>query len=195
MVKKKKRIGILGGTFNPIHIAHLIIAQMALETLKLDKVIFVPSYLPPHKKIKRLISAKHRYAMVRLAIVGNSHFSLSDFEIKKKGRSYTIDTIRYLRSRYPAGTRFFFIIGKDMLPGLQTWRAIGELVKLVSFVAVNRPGRISKRTTIKHHLINAPGIDISSSYVRNRALKKESLKYFVPDRVLEYIQQYKVFTK
>jgi nicotinate-nucleotide adenylyltransferase len=113
-----KRIGILGGTFNPIHIGHLAIAEEAREQLGLDKIIFVPCYLPPHKGSQDVLEARHRYSMVRLATKSNSLFTISDFEIKKQGKSYSIDTLKHFHLIYPQGTKFFFSVGSDSLPYL-----------------------------------------------------------------------------
>jgi len=108
-----KRIGILGGTFNPVHIGHLAIAQMASDKLRLDKVIFVPCNLPPHKSVKNMPSAHHRYNMVKLAIAGNDQFEISNFEIKKNGKSYSIDTLKYFRRLFGKSAKLFFIVGGD----------------------------------------------------------------------------------
>jgi len=135
-----KRIGILGGTFNPIHIGHLAIAEWSYEKLKLDKVIFVPTYLPPHKSSRGVIDAKTRYKMVELAIKDNPHFEISDFEIKKGGKSYSIDTVRYFSEKFNKDTKLYFIIGEDCLSTLHKWKEIEKLVSLASFVVVNRPG-------------------------------------------------------
>jgi len=187
------RIGILGGTFNPVHIGHLTIAQMVHEQLKLDKVIFVPSYLPPHKSGKRIVSPKDRSHMLRLAIKGNAHFKISDFEIKKKGKSYSIDTVSYLRDQYPKDAKFFFIIGSDLLPGLHTWRRIDDILKIVSFVAVNRPDFKGTRSKIKAKLIATPGLQTSSSYLRQRLTKGNTVKYLVPDDILQYIKKRRLY--
>lgn len=190
-----KRIGILGGTFNPIHIGHLTIAQIVRERLKLDKVIFVPSCLPPHKSGKNVIGAKDRYHMVRLAVKGNPAFGVSDFEMKRGGKSYSIDTIGYFRGRYPRGTKFFFIVGSDLLPTLHTWKRVDEILKTASFVAVDRPGFKSQKTTIKVKSIAVGGLHTSSSYVRRRIMAGRTVKYLVPDNVLKYIDQKKLYRK
>jgi len=188
-----KRIGILGGTFNPVHIGHLTIAQMVHEQLKLDKVIFVPSHLPPHKSGKRIASPKDRYQMLRLAIKGNPRFQISDFEIKKNGKSFSIETVSYLRDHYSLGTKFFFIIGSDLLPTLHTWKRINEILKIVSFVAVNRPDFKGRQSKIKAKLITTPGLQTSSSYVRQRITAGKTVKYLVPEDILRYIQQKKLY--
>ena len=137
---KTERIGILGGTFDPVHIGHMAIAQKALEKCRLDKVIFVPSALPPHKKMPRLASAWDRYRMVALAAQGNPRFEVSDYEVQKGGKSYSIDTVCHFRAQYPAETKLFFIIGEDNVDTLETWKEIDRIIEIVTFIVVNRPG-------------------------------------------------------
>ncbi len=188
-----KRIGILGGTFNPIHVGHLTIAQMVHEQLKLDKVIFVPSNLPPHKSNNNVASNKDRYHMVRLAVRGNPRFEVSDYEIKKGGKSYSVETVNYFRDRYPRGTKLFFIIGNDLLPTLRTWKRIDEILKIVSFVSVNRPGFKEEKSKIKVKSITVPGLQTSSSYVRKRITAGKTVKYLVPENVLNYIEKTRLY--
>lgn len=187
------RIGILGGTFNPIHLGHLMIAQMVLEKFDLDKVVFIPSSLPPHKNGRDVIPADHRMAMVQWAVKDNALFEVSDYEVKKGGKSYSIDTVAYLRGCYPPGTKFFFIIGNDHLTKLHTWRRIEEIVKIVSFVAVYRPGVEAVRSRIKTKSIVIPGVAASSSDIRRRITAGKTVRYLVPDRVLGYIKKYKLY--
>ena len=189
------RIGILGGTFNPVHIGHLTIAQMVHEQLELDKVIFVPSNLPPHKSSKRVVSSKDRCHMLRLAIKGNSRFDISDFEVKKRGKSFSIDTVSYLRDRYPRGTKLFFIIGSDLLEALHTWKRIDEILKIATFVAVNRPGYKEKKSKIPVKSMTTAGLHTSSSYVRQRITSGKTVQYLVPDNILKYIKQKKLYRK
>lgn len=189
------RIGILGGTFNPIHIGHLAMAETVREKMDLKKIIFVPAYIPPHKKIKDLASADHRYNMVRLAIKGNPSFEISDFEIAKRGKSYTIETVLYFRKIYPQGTEFFFIIGGDMLLGLTGWKRIDEILGVVSFVAVNRPRYINKGKVIQHCAVTMPELDVSSSYLRQQICLGNSTKYLVPENVRRYIKKNKLYKK
>lgn len=181
-----KRIGFFGGTFNPIHMGHLAIAQMAQERFKLDKVIFIPSHQPPHKNIAPLASAKDRYKMVRLATAGNEYFEVSDVETKRVGKSYTVDTLRHFREIYPANVKFFFIIGGDSLGTLAQWKNIDEILKLATFIVVNRPG-YSDIKNIKHLTVTKPGIDISSSYLRERINSGASVRYLVPEAIYHYI--------
>jgi nicotinate-nucleotide adenylyltransferase len=188
-----KKIGILGGTFNPIHFGHLAIAQEAQQQLGLDQVIFVPCYLPPHKDNQQLVAAKYRYVMTRLAIAGNPHFMISDFEIRKEGTSYSIDTLRYFHQVYPKGTKFFFIIGADSQQYLHTWRQIDELLKLVTFVVVTRPGQKNLKSKIRVRHVVMPGLDVSSSMIRKRVGLKQPIRYFVPDKVVQYIEKNKLY--
>lgn len=189
-----KRIGILGGTFNPIHMGHLTIAQMVQEQFRLDKVLFIPSHLPPHKGSQNVVAARDRYTMVRSALRGNPDFSVLDFEIKRKGKSYSIDTLIFLRDRFPKKTKFYFIIGGDLLPTLHTWKRIDELLQIVTFVVVNRPGfRIRQRFKRKVKFITVPGIHISSSDVRSRIWSEKTVKYLVPDSVRRYIEKRRLY--
>ncbi len=187
-----KRIGILGGTFNPIHIGHLMIAQMVLEKFGLDKVIFVPAYLPPHKSGRNLIAAEHRLRMVRLAVRGNRHFEVSPFEIAKGGKSYSVDTIRHLRQHYP-GAKLFFIIGSDHIAKLHTWRNIQEVVRMVSFVAVYRPGFKTIRSKIPVRSMIISGVHTSSSDIRRRLGTAKTVKHLIPENVLRYIRKHKLY--
>ncbi len=184
-----KRIGILGGTFNPVHIGHLAMAQAALEKFRLDKVIFIPCNRPPHKKIIHLAPGQERFKMVQAAVRNNPLFEVSDFEIKRKGKSYSIDTVEYLRSVYPKKTKFFFIIGTDSFRGLRSWKRVDEIRKLTSFIVVNREGH----APAGRFSVNMPGIDVSSSYLRGRIRQGKSVRYFVPDNVIRYIQQHKLY--
>ncbi len=183
-----KRIGILGGSFNPIHIGHLAIAQYAKEAMSLDKVVFVPSNWPPHKQPEVLIAASYRYHMVQIAIADNKDFAISDFEIRKEGKSYTYETMRFFRDKYPK-TKLFFIMGGDLLPQLKSWRYIDEILKIGDFIAVNRPGESRRIKGIPYHAVAMPGIDISSSYIRTQIAKGKSIRYFVPNKVIAYIEK------
>ena len=190
-----KRIGVFGGTFNPIHIGHLAVAQTAQEAMRLDKVIFVPSNWPPHKNSDTIAAARHRFNMVRLAIKGNSFFAISDFEIKRPGKSYTIDTLKYLRRIFPKGAKIFFIIGGDTLPHLKEWKYIDGILKMANFVVVNRPGQFRKNRgkRIRYYSVSMSGIDISSSNIRSRIAQSRATKYYVPDNVLSYIRKHRLY--
>ena len=187
-----RRVGILGGTFNPIHLGHLVMAEVARDQLKLDRVIFIPSYLPPHKSVKDVIDAHDRYHMVRLAIENCSSFEVSDIEILRQGKSYSIDTVRAFKERLPRGTQVYFIIGEDSLTTLKTWKEIEKLLKLVKFVVVNRPGSVSK-SKIKTLSVEMPGLDISSSEIRKRIHQGKTVKFLVSKRIEDYIKTHQLY--
>ena len=188
-----KRIGILGGTFNPIHMGHLAIAQVSRERLSLDKVYFVPTNIPPYKSSRSVISSLHRYNMVNLAIKGNPFFGVSDFEIKREGKSYSIDTVEHFKKVFSKNAKLFFIVGEDAFMTLHTWRKIEEISKLVTFVVVNRPGFKDKQPKIKSKAIVMPGLDISSSAIRRDLRSGKTVKYFLPEKVLGYIKKKKIY--
>ena len=190
-----KRIGIFGGTFNPIHYGHLIAAQTVGVELKLDETVFVPCAHPPHKTERDLAPAKDRMTMIRLATRGNPFFRISDFEIKKGGKSYSIDTMHYFRDTHPKGTKFFFIVGSDAAESLHTWKNIEELIKLVTFVSVNRPGykRPKARHSFKFKSMEIPGMEISSSYIRHSVHIGRSIRYLTHERVVDYIYKEQLF--
>jgi nicotinate-nucleotide adenylyltransferase len=188
-----KKVGILGGTFNPIHLGHLAIAQVACEKLDLDEVVFVPSNQPPHKSAKNVVSAEHRYNMVKLAIEGNDKFSISDYEVKKKGKSYSIDTMEYFREKYSKRTKLFFIVGDDSVATLHSWKKIDELTKIVAFVAIKRLGFKSSNNKIKVKQFSMLNLGISSSHIRRAVSESRSIRYLVPDNVVEYINQNKLY--
>ena len=188
-----KRIGILGGTFNPIHIGHLCVAQAVYEKVRLDKVVFVPSNKPPHKAMKGLVDADLRYQMVRLAVKKTSYFEASDFEIKREGKSYSIDTVKHLKDEYKGEAKLFFIIGGDGVETLHKWRQIDELQSMVSFVAVNRQHFESTSDNKKVRSITMPRIDISSSYVRQRIGSGKSVDFLLPRRIIRFIEKHQLY--
>lgn len=182
------KIGILGGTFNPIHIGHLILAEEVREKLGLGEIIFVPTYLPPHKDNSDIASAYSRLAMVKLAIKGNRHFRASDLEIKRDGRSYTIDTLREFKKRH-ADDQLYFIIGSDLLKYLEDWKDLDEIMRMVSFVVATRPGYPLEK--IPSHITTIPirAVDISGFEIRKAIKENKSFRYLVPERVLRYIRR------
>lgn len=190
-----KRIGILGGTFNPIHIGHLAMAEVARDRCGLDQVVFVPCFLPPHKNIRNLVKAADRYNMVRLGLKDNPFFKASDFEINKGGKSYTIDTVRHFQSVVPAQAKLFFIVGGDNLEELPTWRDIKEILKIVTFVVINRPGHKPTGPYVKHLPVRMPGIDVSASYIRHCIQQGHSIRYFVPEPVAQYIEKRRLYKR
>ena len=137
---KRKKIGVMGGTFDPIHNGHLAIAGLVKEKLALDEVVFIPDNIPPHKLAQHWSPAQDRYKMTELGIQGKAGFVISDLELKRAGISYTYDTLKYLRDSYGDEDDFYFIVGADSLVQLHTWHKAKELIKLCTFVAVTRPG-------------------------------------------------------
>jgi len=189
-----KRIGIFGGTFNPIHYGHIIAAQTVGVELKLDKVYFVPCCEPPHKTESELASAKDRLAMVRLAMQKNPFFGVSDFEIKKGGKSYSIDTVKHFRAQYPKA-KLFLIVGADTAQHLHQWKDVFDITKMATFVAVNRPGyKPRPKHSVKYTPITIPEMEISSSFIRESRHKGKSIWYLTHEDVVDYIYKNKLYT-
>jgi len=183
------RIGILGGSFNPVHIGHLLLAQYALEALKLDKLFFIPACLSPLKRNKRLISGHHRLAMLKIATRANKKFLVSDSEIKRGGKSYTVETLRQFKQRFKH-SRLFFITGSDSLLQLNKWRDLDKILKLATFVVAIRPGFEKNKSGLKLNFkyIDMPRIDISSSRIRARLKSGKAVGYEMPAAVSAYIK-------
>ncbi len=189
-------LGILGGTFDPVHLGHLAMAQAVAEQLGLEQVLFLPAAVAPHKQGLRCAPAPARYEMVRLAIAGHPLFALSDIELRRSGVSYTVDSLRQLRSLYP-GRQLYFIIGADSLSQLPTWHCIQEQLQLAVFVAAGRPGYQEELDGLGPLLAAAragriltlatPAYDISSTQIRQAVARGESLAGLVPAAVESYI--------
>ena len=188
-----KKIGLFGGTFDPVHIGHLLMARAAMEQMDLDKVIFIPSCVPPHKKTPTLFLVEDRLKMVRRAVAGISRFEVSDFEIKKGGKSYSVDTVKHFRSLAEPHDKMFFIVGGDAVKQLNSWKNIDELKSMCSFVSVNRPGYPRGEEKLKYHAVTMNGIEMSSTEIRKRILAGKSIQFLVPDSVLRYIDQQNLY--
>ncbi|MCL1630441.1 nicotinate-nucleotide adenylyltransferase [Sporolactobacillus sp. CPB3-1] len=184
-----KKIGLFGGTFDPPHLMHLLIAEEALEACKLDQIWFLPSYQPPHAKGKQAhTSAAHRAEMLRLAIEENEHFSICFAEIERRGKSYTVDTLRGLKQKYP-DFQFYFILGADMVEDLPTWHHVNELCRMTSFIAFSRPGYADTPPDFADvRYIDMPKVELSSSYLRARLKQGKSCRYYLCDSVISYIK-------
>lgn len=195
-----RRIGIFGGTFNPIHTAHLIMAEEVRAQVHLDKVLFIPSANPPHKNTDDIIDAATRLEMINLAIEGNNYFESSDIEIKSAqySKSYTVDTLMALRLMYKdEPTKLYLIIGMDNLTELHTWKDPGKLFALAEVVVMNRPGFLIQNVHNEYSgrviFVPAPDIDISSTDIRHRLKENRSIKYLVPAKVENFITENKLY--
>jgi nicotinate-nucleotide adenylyltransferase len=182
-----KKIGILGGTFDPPHIGHLVVGNEVLDALGLDEIRFMPNHMPPHKKKTTSVTDADRLAMLTFAIEGNDFFSIETIEIERKGTSYTYDTMRLLKEREP-GCEFYFIIGADMIEYLPKWHKIDELMQLVKFVGVKRP-TYSESTDYPVTMVDIPEMFISSSMIREKIKKGRTVKYLLPEKVITYIEE------
>ena len=194
-----KRYGMMGGTFNPIHLAHLYIAYEAKETLNLDKVIFMVAGNPPHKKESQVIDSNYRYDMVKMAIKDYSGFEISDYEIQKQGYSYTYETLKYLKGD-EGDVEVFFIAGADSLMDIEKWKNPELVLSNCTFVAFNR-GDYSKeileekkkKLQDKYNsniiLLDISNFDISSSMIIERIMNGKRVDFFMPDNVIEYIEK------
>ena len=184
------KIGILGGAFNPPHIGHLIIAQDILDTLKLDKVFFVPTNLSPHKESNG-VSGQVRLDMVKLATSGNEAFQVLDLEIERSGTSFTIDTIRELKKRHPEDD-FYLIIGSDLANGFSSWKNYEDINKEVKVIVANRKEYpLDKKSS--YLVVDIRQIELSSSQIRELVKNKSSIKGLVKEKVAEYIQEHKLY--
>jgi nicotinate-nucleotide adenylyltransferase len=187
------RIGILGGTFNPIHIGHLILAEEARFKLKLDKLIFVPAFIPPHKDASEIISAKDRLAMVKIAIEDNPAFGVSTYEIDAKKKSYSIDTLKEFRSIYGDDAQLCFITGSDSLKDLFSWKDVNDIFKISKFIVANRPGYPIKDVPKEVDTVVITPIEVSSEDIRKRLKEHRSIRYLVPEKVRKYIIERKLY--
>ena len=193
-----RRIGILGGTFDPIHLGHLVVAENCWFQLGLDEVLFVPAGDPPHKRGRAISPAADRIAMVEAAMCDNPHFRLSRVDVDRPGASYSVDMVRALQTEYGKETSFFFIIGNDSLVDLPSWHDPESLVELCQVVAVNRPGYppfdltrldgIVSRAADRIILLEVPSFDVAATDIRSRVAEGRPVAYLVPDAVRRYIE-------
>lgn len=185
-----RKIGILGGTFDPPHIGHLIIAEEVRYNLNLEQVWFVPTNIPPHKR-QASSTTSHRLAMLEKATETNKYFKINNIEMNKNDVSYTIETMTRLKELH-RNTEFYFIIGADMVEYLPHWKQIDKLVKMVTFVGVNRMN-YTLSTTYPIIDLNTPLINISSSEIRERIKCNKPIMYFLPDGVYTYIKEHQLY--
>ncbi len=193
----KHRVGILGGTFDPIHVGHLMMAEAVRDEYGLEEILFIPAASPPHKPASQVTAAHHRYLMTVLATCSNPHFKVSDIEMKRPGPSYSIDTVYALRRERGADTEFFFLIGTDVIAEIATWDRVEELLGLCRFIAASRPGAEPDLARLRRelgdpgaeriHPLATPELSISSTDIRQRVRRGASIKYIVPAAVEQYI--------
>ena len=195
------RIGVLGGTFDPIHLAHLVAAEEVRVRIALERVLFVPAGLPPHKLHMNVTPTEHRLKMVELAIASNPHFAISKVDIDRSGPSYTVDTIELLRDEWGGG-EIYFIMGSDSLLDILTWHNPQRLIRLCRFAVVSRPGYhvdldelddLLPGVASRVQMLNAPELAISSTDIQRRVREGLSIKYQVPEAVEDYIYQHKLY--
>lgn len=192
-----KGVGIMGGTFDPIHFGHLVTAEAALAAFNLDQVIFVPSGRPPHKKNYDVSDAEARYLMAILAVATNAHFRVSRVEIDRPGYSYAIDTVMSFRELYGEETELFFITGADAILEILTWKKVESLLGLCQFIAATRPGfDLRSLDSVlaelpdlngRLHYLEVPALAISSTDIRRRVMQGRPIKYLLPETVEQYI--------
>lgn len=201
-----QRIGLYGGSFDPIHFGHLISARSLAEQLSLNRVVLIPAMLPPHKQTSELTDARHRLEMARLAVQGDPLFEVSDAELHRAGPSYTFDTVTQFRQQLGPQVELFWFIGADSLPELPSWYRVAELVKVVRIVTAARPGwtrpdpaqlnvaigSASARQLLEDCL-ETPRIDISATEIRARVRSGLSIRYLVPERVASYIASQRLY--
>jgi len=196
-----QRVGLYGGSFNPIHHGHLIVARAVAEWLQLDRVILLPSARPPHKADRQLLDAKHRAEMVRLAITRDALFEFSDYDLTRDGPSYTIDTVTHFGELLGPHVELHWIIGADSLAELTTWYRVSDLVDTCRIVTAARPGwdvidwtplravlSDAQVAALQAGILQTLQVDISSTDIRRRVTVGKSIRYLVPDAVREYIE-------
>ncbi len=186
------KIGLLGGSFNPIHNAHLILAREAKKQLGLERILFIPSCSTPKKEESLSASPEDRLEMVKIAIRNDPGFSFSDIEIRRGGVSYTIDTVKALRKEMPEAS-FVFLIGSDALAALSTWKSADELLRLCPFAVAERPGFPVKKISNGTRLIRLSPLDISSEMIRQRVSEGKPVTKWVPPAVWAYIREHALY--
>jgi len=195
------RIGILGGTFNPPHLGHLICAQEAYLQLELDRVTLIPARIPPHKRVEEEPGPDHRLELCRAAVRGDDRFDVSDVEILREGPSYTVDTLELLHSR-ESESELFLIVGGDIAAGLPKWREPERVLSLATLAVAGRRG--TSRAEVDEALSRLPGgerarffqmptISVSSTVLRRRVRDGQPIRYYVPDAVVSYIDRHRLY--
>lgn len=203
--RQKMRIGLLGGTFDPIHYGHLTIAQLALESCRLDQLIFIPAGEPPHKRRTSITAASHRLRMVELALSAHPQFQLNDVEIRQKKPSYSINLLAFFQKLYPDAD-LYLIMGADSLMELETWYEYQKLLSQTYLIVMKRDGvpvqelkekisHFERSFSAQIHVATSIQLNISSSQIRDRVYQHQSIRYFTPAPVQHYIETHKLYQK
>jgi nicotinate-nucleotide adenylyltransferase len=190
------RIGLLGGTFDPVHLGHLVMAEQCREQAALDEVWFIPARQPPHKDGQSISSPRHRLEMLKIAISGTPHFSICEIELEREGSSYTVDTLEQLQALH-SQHEFWLIVGADMLVDFPNWREPARIASLCGLIAVNRgrdmslvkssADRLSRELSVNIQIVEMPAIDISASNIRKRVADGKTIRFLTPRGVEMYI--------
>jgi nicotinate-nucleotide adenylyltransferase len=194
------RIGIMGGTFDPIHNGHLFIAEEARALFSLERILFIPNGNPPHKKEYELTTANHRYNMALLATYGNPSFTCSPLELNRGGISYTVDTLTLLRQEEP-NAELFYITGVDAVADILSWKRHEEVIRMTTFIAATRPGydlsNLKERLPMPYLerilLLGSTALGISSTDIRERIARHMPIRYLTPDAVIDYVYKYRLY--
>lgn len=202
-MQKQRKIGIMGGTFNPIHFGHLLLAETAYHQFELDEILFMPTKNPYYKKLTSNVTEEDRVAMVKLAIENNAHFHFSGEELKREGATYTVETLRNLTRKNPE-TEYYFIMGADSLYHIESWKEPDEILKMAVILVAGRGGGPSSSLNSQIEYIenkydasifslNSPMLEISSNDIRRRLRSGESIRYLLPHEVSEYIYAHQLY--
>lgn len=202
---QKNRIGLMGGTFDPIHYGHLFIAEFARCKFSLDKVVFIPAGNPVHKKRNEILDPVHRTEMTRLAVESNPFFELSSVEVERTGPTYTVDTLEQLHNENGGSNDYYFVTGADAILEILTWRNVARVFDLCNFIAITRPGySLHEMNTIlldltpqqreKISFFETGGIMVSSTEIRDRVKARQPIKYLVPEKVEDYIMTHQLYS-
>jgi len=194
----------MGGTFDPIHYGHLVTAEAARKEFGLERVVFLPSGIPPHKDPKAVTGAEHRYMMTVLATLSNPHFDVSRVDIDREGVTYTVDSLKILKQLFGESTELYFITGADAILEIVSWKNSDQLLKLAHFIGATRPGfslqsvpKLTQEWLASHpervHLIKVPALAISSTDIRERVRAGDSIRYLVPEPVEHYIRRHNLY--